>query len=401
MASQRPVTMLLLASYFKGERFIEQAHARGAKLYLLTLEKLLKAPWPRHCLVDVFAQRDESPLQHTINTVSYLARTIRFDSVVALDDFDVETAAALREHLRIAGMGDTTVRHFRDKLACRVKAQDEGIRVPDYVRVLNYDEIREFTERVPPPWMFKPRSEASATGIHKVENAEQLWRLIESKGDRQSYYLLEKYLPGDVYHCDSVVSERKVVFTAVNRCGKPPFNVAHGGGIYTAFTVERGSEDDRKLRELNEQVLQKLNLVRGVSHTEFIKSAEDGEFYLLETACRVGGAHTAEMVEAATGLNLWAEWANIEVGMGRPGYELPPLREEHAGLLITLAKQKHPDLSAYDDPEIYYRATEDHHAGLVVRSPSYQRVQELLEAYQKRFYEEFHAVLPLGDKPTH
>ncbi len=399
--AQRPINMLVIASYFKGERFIEQAHARGAKLYLLTLEKLLKEPWPRHCLVDVFAQREESPLQHTINTVSYLARNIQFDSIVALDDFDVETAAALREHLRIPGMGDTTVRHFRDKLACRVKAQEEGIPVPDFVRVLNYDEIKAFTERVPAPWMFKPRSEASATGIHKVESSDQLWQLIESKGDRQSYFLLEKYLPGDVYHCDSVVSERKVLFTAVNKCGKPPFNVAHGGGIYSSFTVERGSEDDEKLRELNEKVLDKLNLVRGVSHTEFIKSSVDGKFYLLETASRVGGAHTAEMVEGATGLNLWAEWANIEVGMGRAGYELPPVREEYGGLLMTLAKQKRPDLAGYADPEVYYRATEDYHAGLVVRSPSYKRVQELLETYQSRFYKDFHAVLPASDKPSH
>ncbi|MFN7132762.1 MAG: acetyl-CoA carboxylase biotin carboxylase subunit family protein [Myxococcales bacterium] len=401
MASQRPINMLVLASYFKGERFMRQAHARGAKLYLLPTEKLLKKPWPRECLVDVFAQREESPLQHTINTVSYLARTIQFDRIVPMDDFDVETAAALREHLRIPGMGDTTARHFRDKLACRVKAKEEGIPSPEFVRVLNYDEIREFIARVPPPWMFKPRSEASATGIHKVESEEQLWQLIESKGDRQSYYLLEKYLPGDVYHCDSVVSEKKVVFTAVNRCGKPPFNVAHGGGIFTSATVERGSPDDLALRKLNEQVLSKLNLVRGVSHVEFIKGRDDGKFYLLETAARVGGAHIAEMVEGATGVNLWAEWANIEVDRNERPYQLPKVRDDYGGLLITLAKQQKPDLSGYADPEVYYRAEEEFHAGLVVRSPSYRRVQELLETYQRRFMDDFHTVLPAADKPAH
>lgn len=58
-------------------------------------------------------------------------------------------------------------------------------------------------------------------------------------------------------------------------------------------------------------------MVSGVTHTEFIKSAEDGRFYFLESAARVGGAYIAEVVEAATGLNPWVEWARIEVAAMR------------------------------------------------------------------------------------
>lgn len=173
-----PVTILCLASYFKGERFMRKAAELGAKVYLLTQERLLGHAWPRESLADVFAQRNGAPLDETIRTVSYLARTIPFNRIVALDDFDVETAAALREHLRMPGMGDTTARHFRDKLAMRVKAEEAGIPVPEYVHVLNYDQVREFMKRVPAPWMNKPRSEASATGITKVQNEAQLWELV-------------------------------------------------------------------------------------------------------------------------------------------------------------------------------------------------------------------------------
>ena len=42
-----------------------------------------------------------------------------------------------------------------------------------------------------------------------------------------------------------------------------------------------------------------MGLLRGVSHTEFIKSKADGKFYFLETSARVGGANLAELVEAA------------------------------------------------------------------------------------------------------
>src|SRR5438093_12125268 len=113
-------------------------------------------------------------LEPLTRAVSYLARTREIERIVPLDDFDVETAAAVREHLRCPGMGDTTARHFRDKLAMRVQARDKGILVPDFVPVLNYDQMREFMARVAPPWVLKPRSQAATVGIIKIHSADQL-----------------------------------------------------------------------------------------------------------------------------------------------------------------------------------------------------------------------------------
>jgi phosphoribosylaminoimidazole carboxylase (NCAIR synthetase) len=396
------LTMLAIASYFKGDRFLRQAHARGVKVYLLTQAKHLQKAWPREVLADVFGQHDDNPLQHTINTVSYLARTIKFDRIVPLDDYDVETAAALREHLRLPGMGETTARHFRDKLATRVKARDGGLPVPDFVHVLNDAEINAFTDRVPPPWMLKPRSEASAAGITKCHSKEELWKEIEEKGDRRSYYLLEKYLPGDVFHVDSVIWQKKILFAECHRCGKPPFNVAHGGGVFTTATLEHGSADETALRELNERVLARLNMVRGVTHVEYIKSKDDGKFYLLEAASRVGGAHIADVVEASTGLNLWAEWANIEIAGEDGEYALPAnLRQEYAGIAISLSRQEKPDTSAYTDPEIVMRTDEKNHVGLIVRSKDPARVRTLVESYADRYLVDFTASMPSKVRPDH
>src|SRR5271165_1371076 len=206
------MTVLALASYFKGERFLVQARRRGAQVYLFTQAKLLDRPWPRAALVDVFAQPDGSPLEHTLHAVAYLARSRVFDRVVALDDYDVETAAALREHLRLPGMGETTARYFRDKLAMRTKARDEGLPVPDFIHILNYSKLREFLDRMPPPWVLKPRSFAGSIGIKKLHSAEELWAALEHLGDQQSFYLLEQYVPGDIYHVDSIFYEREPLF---------------------------------------------------------------------------------------------------------------------------------------------------------------------------------------------
>ena len=211
----------------------------------------------------------------------------------------------LREHLRMPGMGDTTARHFRDKLAMRVRARERGVLVPDFVHVLNYDRIREFMARVPPPWLLKPRSEASSLGIKKINAPEEVWPVLDMLGDRQSYYVLESFVPGEVYHVDSIVSEREVVFSEVHQYGRPPFSVMHEGGVFSTRTVERGSVDEIELTTRNQELIEALGLVRGVTHAEFLKGSANGRFYFIECAARVGGANIAELVEATTGLNLW------------------------------------------------------------------------------------------------
>lgn len=391
-------TILCLASYFKGTRFLETCKKEGCTVLLLTLEKILGDAWPRESIDEVFALPGTTLAerrQDVIHAVSYLARTRQIDRVVPMDDYDVEVAAMVREHLRLPGMGESTARYFRDKLAMREKAHDSGVRVPPFVHVLNHDRVREFLRDVPGPWVFKPRSEAASLGIRRIAHESEVWPIIEELGDKQSFYLIEKMIPGDVYHVDAITSERKVVFAAAHRYRRPILGITQEGGVFGTRTIEHGSEDEKELLAFHADLLSKLGFVRGVTHTEFIRGREDGKLYFLETAARAGGAHITDLVEAESGLNLWEEWAKLEIRQGKWEYVLPPVRNDYAGLLISLAREATPDTSAYDDPEICWRMTgKSHHVGLIVRSPSYARVEELMDAYEPRIQHDFQAVLP-------
>jgi biotin carboxylase len=400
MLESRPLTFLCITTYDKGQEFMRECKRLGCRVLLLTAEKLREADWPRESLDDTFYLPAEIPLPDIVQAVTHLVRTQKVDRIVALDEYDMETAATLREHLRVPGMGLTTMRYFRDKLAMRMKALGGGVRVPDFVPVLNHGDIRYYLEHVPGPWVLKPRQEASAIGIKKIYAAEELWPVLDQLGDKQSSFLLERFVPGDVYHVDSVVSESEVVFASVSKYGKPPMNVAQGGGIFTTCVIPRGSDADLRLRQVNRDLIAALGLVRGVAHTEFIQAHGDGNFYFLECAARVGGAYINEMVEAATGISLWREWARIEVAGGNGSYQLPPGRKEYAGVILSLARQEDPDTSAYNDPEVFLRIKKHHHAGLILQSSDAGRVQSLLESYSRRFAEEFLAVEPPREKPT-
>jgi formate-dependent phosphoribosylglycinamide formyltransferase (GAR transformylase) len=394
MTSSPQKTLLCISSYEKGQDFIRECKRQGAYVILLTVTALEHANWPRESIDEAFYMLDLSKTEEVIHVVSFLARTRVIDYIVALDDYDVWIAANLREHLRVPGMGDTTVRHFRDKLAMRLQAQENNIPVPDFVHILNYDRVNEFIDRVPLPWVLKPRAEASTIGIAKINTVDEFWSRVDTLGDRQSFYLLERFIPGEVYHVDSLVVDLEVVFAEAHHYGKPPLNVYHEGGIFSTRTIPRASEDETRLKELNRQIMTAFGLVRGVTHTEFIKSQDDGQFYFLETAARVGGANIAEMVEAATGINLWREWAKIELHAQDGTYQLPEQQQNYAGVIVSLARQEYPDTSAYQDPEIVMRLDKHHHVGFVLASQLPDRVNFLLDEFTRRFINDFLATLP-------
>jgi biotin carboxylase len=394
-----PLTVLCIATYEKGQEFLRECRRQGCRVLLLTIDALRDADWPRDAIDETFYISRDIARENLLKGVSHVARSHRIDRIVALDDFDVETAALLREHLRVPGMGETTARYFRDKLAERMKARNFGILVPDFVHTVNDAQIRAFAAQTPPPWILKPRSQAAAIGMKKIERAEELWPALDDLGDRRSFYVLERFVPGDVFHVDAIVWDKAVVFQSMHQYGQPPFQVAHGGGIFTTRSVRKRDPAWAALERIHRDVLATFGIVRGVTHTEFIRGAADGRFLFLETSARVGGAFIVDLVEAESGLNLWREWARLEIAGEDGTYRVPHTTDRCAGLVLTLAKQERPDLSGYTDAEIVYRVKKPNHAGLIVASEDEARVAALMEQYVARFRQDFFAFAPAPERP--
>jgi ATP-grasp domain len=401
----RPLTIVCLASYFKGGEFIRECKRQGARVILVTKEKILHEDWPRESLDDIIALPNDAGPELFIHVVSQIGRPQKIDRVIALEEFDVITAGLIREHLCMEGMTSTEARVFRDKLSMRVRASKADIPVPDFIHVLNYDGLRDYMTRVPAPWVMKPRSDVSAIGIKKLDDSEQVWRAIdaldarENIRERSPYYLLERYVAGDVFHVDSLVQDSKVVFAGASAYGRPPMDVTHQGGVFISRTVQHGSDDEKRLLKLNRKLIAALGLPHGATHAEFIKSSEDGEFYFLEIAARVGGAYIAESLEAASGINIWQEWARIEMTRDDGSYKLPTPRKDYGGIVLSLARQEYPETAAYTDEEIVYRVRKRYHVGLVVKSQNLERVEGLTNSYARRFTEDFTAIVPPPERP--
>jgi hypothetical protein len=400
-SAERQPKILCISTYEKGQAFLSEAARLGCAVTLLTVDQLRNGDWPREVLAGFHTMPERLTAEQALVYVTRLMKDTKFERIVALDEFDLETAGLAREHLRLPGMGETATRYFRDKLAMRDCARHAGVAVPDFCSVANHHALWEFMQRTGGPWLLKPRWSASAIGIQKIEKESDVWPHLERLGDEASNHLLECFVPGDIYHVEGVSWAGEVLFAGAHKYGKPPMQTMHQGGVFTTRTLEREGDEARSLREIHARTLKALGMVSGVTHSEFIRAHSDGRYYFLETAARVGGAFIAEVAEFASGVNPWVEWARIENALLRgETYRLPKLREEYAGSVICLARQETPDTSGYDAPELVYRLHKHHHAGLIVRSENVERVKALLESYGERFVGDFLARMDVPDKPT-
>ena len=391
---------LCLSCEYKGAEFIAEAASLGHRVYLVTSEAHKDDPWPYDVMADVFFMPEKDGRKWDVEILkagtAAVKRSTKIDRIIALDDYDVQKVAYLREEFRMPGMGQTTARHFYDKLAMRMKAHEAGLPVPGFSALFNDAEINNFLQSSKGPWFVKPRSDAGSLGIRKVSTPDEFWTLAETLGDQRHRYLVEEYTPGQVYHVDSLTFDGKVLFTRSSEYLTPPFNVAHGGGIFRSCTLDVKDPLAKKLSDLNTRVLHAFGMLHGASHSEFILS--DGKLYFLETSARVGGANLSVLVEQASGVNLWREWAKIEDAVLRKkSYSAPESLSLNAGIIASLSRYEWPDYSQYSDPEITWRLDKKYHIGFVFRHEDRNQLLNLLDRYNEMINKDYHATVPLKE----
>ena len=85
MSPDRPLTILCISSYEKGQEFLRAAKDEGCRVLLLTVEKLRNADWPSEAIDEMFYMPEDLPTADIIRAVSFMARTQPIDRIVALD----------------------------------------------------------------------------------------------------------------------------------------------------------------------------------------------------------------------------------------------------------------------------------------------------------------------------
>ncbi len=394
------MNFLCITCEYKGTDFLVALKELGHQVFLVTSENQRHKPWPWEAIDEAFYMSESDGrvwnIDHLIRGTAYVFQSKGIDKIIALDDYDVSKAALLREEFRSPGMGQTTARHFFDKLAMRMQAQRHEIPVPGFSALFNDADIQTFLDSSEGPWLVKPRMDAGALGIRKIGSAEDFWKWSEEHQDLRHKYLIEEFKPGAVYHVDSLSDQYKVLFSRASRYLQPPFEVAHGGGIFRSQTIDVMDPETKELTQLNQKVLKAFGMNFGASHSEYIKS--DRGFVFLETSARVGGAHLAEMVYFATDVNLWNEWARLESAkLSGAKYKAPKAKKSNAGIVVTLSNAEHPDYNKYAADDICWTLDKSYHVGMIVNGKSEQGIKQRLDDLTERITRDYATSVPLKE----
>lgn len=392
-------TVLCLTNFFKGHRLLESFKKLGCRTLLVGTTRVRHDPWAAAHVDEKFFVHDFVDEPALLNAITYLARDREIDLVVPLEEYAVETASRVRAHLGLPGPDEGLTRRARDKLAMRVSAHAAGIPVPAFSPFVNRATLGRFLNNVPGPWMIKPRAEGGAVRIRKLHHADEVWQVFDELGDKRSNHLIEAFVPSQVYHVDSVVHGGKVLAAVACRYGTPPFDVWHGGGVFSSRTVPKNDPLNKALLDMNEKVIAAIGIKQGVNHCEILGRGD--RIYFLEIGARVCGANLDRLALAATGVDLFLESARLELDwLGETRYKLPKATRKEAGIVLCLSRDKDPSLDFCQDyAEVVWTLNHDNHAGCVVASSKSERVDELLETIKDNLARDHLAVIPAADTP--
>ncbi len=260
--------------------------------------------------IQVSAMFDE---ERTVGEVVEAAKRIRIDQIECLWEPGMLLAARLREALGLPGM---TVEHtllFRDKERMKQALDDAGLRVPRHRKAATPDEMREAAEAVGYPLIVKPIAGAGSADTHRVDDAEELERVI-GQVQHVAEVSVEEFIEGEEFTFDTICHSGEIAYYNMSWYRPRPL---------IARTLEWTSPQTLALRDLDEpdlaagkklgrDVIKALDFQAGFTHMEWFRTPS-GEAVFGEIGCRPPGARSVDLMNYACDLDTFVGWAEAVV----------------------------------------------------------------------------------------
>lgn len=255
-----------------------------------------RASLPSGVRAQILERQDSSgnPEDDADQILRLLSGKPRPDRVVALSEYDLMTAALLRQAWHIPGPTPDQTRLVTDKIAMKAAVSAAGIRRPGYLATPFMEE---------PSWhgptVLKPRSGASSSGVRVFDTPQAAMK--QAQPDEE----IEEWVAGDILHIDGVIAPGLglIGLQASRYLGTC---LAYVSGEPLGSVQVDGPSD---LAEWTSRCLAAVGLESGPFHLEAIESPHGLTF--LEIGARVGGADVTTAHRLTTGVDLAASHVNL------------------------------------------------------------------------------------------
>ena len=284
-----------------GRPYVHRAHERGFSVTVLDHPRGL-APEPVRAMwrggdqtYEVVGGSDEA----WYRAASAAVRDQVPHAVVAFSEPHVVAAALVADELGVPSPGLHAVTVSRNKALQRELFGRHGIRQPTHHLAVDLASAQEWAKSRYPV-VAKPLSESGSKGVQVINGEDDLKAWFADQGQDRPF-LCEEYVDGPEYSCELVVYDGTTVFSNITAkvTTPPPYCVE------LAHRVPAGCDPvtAEAIRAQAIDVAKAMGLRFGVAHVE-CRVGSAGP-YLMEVAVRTPGDHIFEMIELATGVDLY------------------------------------------------------------------------------------------------
>lgn len=229
----------------------------------------------------------------------------------------LEVAGRVRTKFGIPGMSEDETLYVRNKALMKSIISQQGIPTADFKVVKSITELLKTITSLQKSVIIKPIDGFATKYTCKIEKLRDLLSLQAVRAlTRHKTFLVETFVEGEEYHCDSVVIDGKVIFAAVakylNNClDTIDFKNPSGSLFYPALC----DDDDTisKIKSLHANAIKHLNIKNAVCHMEAFVDKK-GNVTFGEITPRIGGSpHMCECIKNCYGIDLHEAFVDVEM----------------------------------------------------------------------------------------
>lgn len=220
--------------------------------------------------------------------------------VSAANDYAYLTACKVANKLNLPGFDQVEIAEtLHHKHLFKSFAKSIGIPITSFTVVDSKTANEESIIGLKYPLMVKAVDLTGGKGISTIATASELKPAIKYSNElsKLSSIVIEEYFDGTLHSYSTIIKDGKIVFEYADNehCYPTPYLVSTSTSI---ASVPLNILQD--LKESTECVAQKLNLVDGVLHCQFLY--RNGEYKILEYTRRCSGDLYSSVVQLVTGL---------------------------------------------------------------------------------------------------
>lgn len=237
-----------------------------------------------------------------------------FEHVLALSEFGLLEAHALRRHLDLPGPTIEQLEAVRDKVSMKRAVSAAGLLTPRFVDSAASTNDIDWSGRT----VAKPRRGASSDGVRIFDTPQEAIAHLGTLDDPAGHQL-EEFVDGPLLHADALIVDGRAHHATVSRYSGRPVDFPQGVPLgSTQVPISRDHLD------YIATVVAALGITVGSLHLEFFDT--DRGFVFLEAANRVGGGGIIEAHRLRTGIHLPTHEIRARLGLDEncPRRNRPP-----------------------------------------------------------------------------